>query len=431
MPSTIVVGLQWGDEGKGKIVHLLGKKADYIVRYQGGNNAGHTVVFDDKTFILHLIPSGILIPGKKCIIGNGVVVDPEALRYEVNLLTGRGIKVKGRLLVSNLAHVIMPYHRALDAILEEKVETHGRKAIGTTRRGIGPAYADKVSRTGIRVIDFIEPKVFRELLEQNLHEKSHLLGKTLVAKLKKDITRDYSKLRSFLSVFAADTNLALNDAFDKNKRVLFESAQGVMLDVDFGTYPFVTSSNPLAGAVCVGAGVSPVHINNVLGVTKAYTTRVGSGPFPTELKDETGSYLREHGKEFGATTGRPRRCGWFDAVAARHAIKLNSVRKFILTKLDVLEGVSPLKICVAYTYAGKRIDYFPASRTLQTKCRPVYHEMPGFSGTLRGLKDAKRLPLNALKYVSALEKLLKSKCAMISLGASRDETIILDKEFEV
>ena len=426
MPALAVVGAQWGDEGKGKIVHLLGKRADWVARYQGGNNAGHTVVFDGKQFILHLVPSGILQPGKRCVIGNGVVVDPSALREEVELLEKRQIKVKGRLFVSLSAHMILPYHRELDALKEKNAQ--GR-AIGTTKRGIGPAYSDKYARTGIRVADYLEPKLFAELLERNLREKSPLLESVgSLNALRQAVMKDYPSLRRFLEPFAADTHIILNDAIKQGKWILFESAQGTMLDVDFGTYPYVTSSNPVAGGVGPGTGVNPMEIET-LGILKAYTTRVGEGPFPTELKDGIGVYLQTKGQEFGATTGRKRRCGWLDAVAVRHAVRINGIRRFALMKLDVLEGVSPLKVCVAYKYGGKTYKEFPASRTAQAQCRPVYQEFPGFPGPLDKVRKFGDFPPPAQRYISFVEKAVGARCSLISLGRSREQTIITDKDF--
>lgn len=427
MSSLVVIGAQWGDEGKGKIVHIIGKNSDYIVRYQGGNNAGHTVVFDGKHFVLHLIPSGILEPKKKCVIGNGVVVDPLALREEIEFLKSRNIKVDGRLFVSLAAHVILPYHKYLDTLRET-----GNKAgvIGTTRRGIGPAYSDKVGRVGIRVADYLEPDTFTALLDHNLSEKEPLLSRIRpISEIKAEIMNSYDELRDFMARYAADTSILLAKAFDKNQRVLFESAQGTMLDVDFGTYPYVTSSNPSAGGVGPGAGVGPCHISEVLGVIKAYTTRVGDGPFPTELFDETGTQLQDKGQEFGATTGRRRRCGWFDAVVVRHAFRINGIKRFALTKLDVLDGLHPLKLCIGYKIDGKTVKNFPVSRKLQSRCEPIYRDFKGFTGDLRKFKSYAQFPKEAKIFVSAIEKEVGAKCAVVSLGKSREETLVLDKNF--
>jgi adenylosuccinate synthase len=425
MSTLIVVGAQWGDEGKGKIVHLLGKKADWIVRYQGGNNAGHTVVFDGKQFVLHQIPSGILQPGKKCVIANGVVMDPWALREEVRFLEGQGIKVKGRLFVSAWAHLILPYHRYLDALRES-----GAGKIGTTKRGIGPTYSDKVGRTGIRLVDYLEPETFKELVEQNLKAKGPILSSQVSReKLLEETYKDYDALRAFFSEYVADTPALLQKALAKDAHLLFEGAQGTMLDVDFGTYPFVTSSNPIAGAACVGSGVGPGVIDEVLGVVKAYTTRVGEGPFPTELTDAMGQSLRERGQEFGATTGRPRRCGWFDAVVVRHAVRINGLTRLSLTKLDVLEGIDPIRVCVAYKIDGKLVKDLPASRRDIVRAVPVYKSLKGFQGPVRGITRYDKLPKTAQAYVKFLEKEVGVSMSLISMGRSRDETIVMDKKF--
>jgi adenylosuccinate synthase len=427
MSTLVVVGVQWGDEGKGKIVHLLGRQADLVVRYQGGNNAGHTVVFDNKHFVLHLIPSGILQPGTECLIGNGVVVDPEALQEEVKFLDSRKVRTAGRLFISDAAHVILAYHRYLDCLREDRAD--GEK-IGTTRRGIGPAYSDKVGRTGIRVADYLNPAVFKPLLERNLREKAPLLSRFgSPAKIRADVMKPYPRMRRFLQGFVTDGPLRVFRATEKRRKILFESAQGTMLDVDFGTYPFVTSSNPVAGGVCIGSGLAPNKLDDILGVVKAYTTRVGEGPFPTELKDAMGEALRQRGMEFGATTGRPRRCGWFDAVAVRSAVRINGAQWLALTKLDVLEGVSPLRIAVAYRVGKKILKEWPNDRMMQADAKPIYEEMPGFEGSIRGMKRYAELPSNAQRYVKRLEQLVGAKFAMISLGRSREETIILDSHF--
>lgn len=426
MSSIVVVGTQWGDEGKGKIVHLLGQQADYIVRYQGGPNAGHTVVFDGKHFILHLIPAGILIPGKKCVIANGVVVDPQALFEEVKLLEQRNIRISGRLFISELAHLILPYHKMLDVAREESKE--GETKIGTTRKGIGPTYADKVERVGIRLVDYLEPDTFEALLDQNLKiKKARLGGEQAVQKLRDDILRQAGPLREFLRPFACDTSALLSKAMDGGKKIMFESAQGTLLDIDFGTYPYVTSSNPIAGSVGAGAGIGPSKINSILGIVKAYTTRVGEGPFPTELTDAMGERLREVGKEFGSTTGRPRRCGWFDAPVVRRAIAVNGIKKLALTKLDVLAGIDPIKVCVAYEYEGKVLKEFPNSRKAQALCRPVYKTVPGFGEISKSMRRFADLPARAQNYVKFLEKVAGAKISFVSLGRSREETIFKDK----
>lgn len=426
MPTLVVVGTQWGDEGKGKVVHLLSEKADYIVRYQGGNNAGHTVVFDGKQFILHLIPSGILEPGKKCIIGNGLVIDPEALVEEIKFLATKGIKVKGRLFISDAAHVILPYHRYLDMLRETQ---KGKRKIGTTRKGIGPAYADKVARTGIRMSDFLSESIFKSLLDINLKEKDSLLRKIVnVDSVRKEILSRYKPLVRQIKEYITDTELLLNKVVAEDKNVILESAQGTLLDVDFGTYPYVTSSNPIAGGACVGSGLGPTKIDNVLGVVKAYTTRVGEGPFPTELDDDIGRALREKGKEFGATTGRPRRCGWFDALIVRHSVRVNGLDRLALTKIDVLDGINSLKICVGYRYKNKILREYPHSREVIEHCQPIYIQMPGWKQPTRGVQKFDKLPANAKRYIKKIEDLVGAKVAIISMGRSREETIVIDKK---
>jgi len=420
MSTLVVLGTQWGDEGKGKVVHYFAKQADYIVRYQGGNNAGHTLIFENEPFVLHLIPSGILFPEKYCLIANGVVIDPKSLKEEISLLNSKKIVADGRLFISEQAHIIFPYHKLIDGILES-----GNIKIGTTRRGIGPAYADKVKRIGIRVVDYLEKDVFEDMLENNLSEKTPLLEKNGVdiAALKNEILEDYKELSEFLKPFVANTSLMIENAISKDKKVLFESAQGTLLDLDFGTYPFVTSSNPIAGGVCSGAGVGPVKINDVLGVVKAYTTRVGEGPFTTELFDKTGEFLRKEGGEYGATTGRSRRCGWFDAVIVRHSVRVSGIRHLILTKLDCMEGLDKIKVCIAYKYGDKIYKEFPASRTIQNCAEPVYEEIPGFHGRVKGIADFRELHGNAQKYIRRLEELIGVPIDMVSLGRKREEII--------
>jgi adenylosuccinate synthase len=424
MSTLVVLGTQWGDEGKGKVVHYLAKQADYIVRYQGGNNAGHTLIYENKPFVLHLIPSGILFPNKMCLIANGVVIDPKALKEELQFLAKKKIQVKGRFFISEQAHIILPYHKLIDGILEQ-----GNIKIGTTKRGIGPAYADKVKRIGIRTADYLEKEVFEDLLEKNLAEKAPILASNGVniSKLKKEILKDHKELSKFLKPYMADTSLMLESAIKKNKKILFESAQGTLLDLDFGTYPFVTSSNPIAGGVCSGAGVGPAEIQKVLGVVKAYTTRVGEGPFTSELFDKTGEFLREKGGEYGATTGRPRRCGWFDAVVVRHSVRVSGIKHLILTKLDCMEELDKVKICTAYKYKGKIYKEFPASRTIQKLAKPVYEEMPGFNGKIKGIMHFSKLPKNAQKYVKRIEELVGANVDLISLGRKREETIEVRK----
>ncbi|MDR2860637.1 MAG: adenylosuccinate synthase [Elusimicrobiota bacterium] len=428
MSTLVVLGTQWGDEGKGKVVDYFAKKADYIVRYQGGNNAGHTLIYENKPFVLHLIPSGILFPKKICLIANGVVIDPKALMEEVAFLKSKKISVKDRLFISQQAHVILPYHNLIDKILEQ-----GNVKIGTTGRGIGPAYADKVKRIGIRTVDYLEDEIFETLLENSMFEKIPLLKQNGIDtdKLKKDILADRKYMLKFLKPFVTDTSLIINDAIKKNKKVLFESAQGTLLDLDLGTYPFVTSSNPVAGGACTGAGVGPNKIQKVLGVVKAYTTRVGEGPFTTELFDKVGDFLREKGGEYGATTGRPRRCGWFDAVVVRHSVRVSGIDHLILTKLDCMQGLEKIKICTAYKYKGKTYSEFPASRIIQKEAKPIYEEMPGFSEPIGDIKDFNKLPKNAKNYIKRLEKLLGAPIDLISLGRKREETIEVRKNIRL
>ncbi len=421
MSTLVVLGTQWGDEGKGKVVHYLAADSDYIVRYQGGNNAGHTLIYEDKPFVLHLIPSGILFPKKICMITNGVVVDPKALKEEIDVLKKKKIPVDGRFFVSERAHVILPYHKLIDGMLESDST---KTKIGTTKKGIGPCYTDKVRRVGIRVVDYIDKEVFVELLDQNLKEKEEMLKKVCdIKKLRKEILKDHEVLSKFLKKYAADTSIMLADAIKNKKKILFESAQGTMLDLDYGTYPFVTSSNPTSGGASTGTGMGPACVDDVLGVVKAYTTRVGEGPFPTELFDKTGEFLRDKGQEYGATTGRPRRCGWFDAVVLRHSVRVNGIKRLILTKLDCLEGLDKIKVCVAYKYKGKILKEFPASRIVQRDCKPVYEEMPGLDGKVAGVKSYDKLPKNAKKYIKRLEELVGAKIDLVSLGRKREETI--------
>jgi len=427
MATLVIVGTQWGDEGKGKVVHLLSENTDYIVRYQGGNNAGHTVVFDGKEFILHIVPSGILEPEKKCIIGNGVVVDPKALIDEIHFLQKRNVRVRGRLFVSDACHIILPYHRLIDELREAR---KGGQKIGTTRKGIGPAYADKVARTGIRMADFLSDSSFEALLDEALKEKEPLLkGACTISELEEKILSERKTQLPVIERYVTDTSVLINRILDKDKNVIFESAQGTLLDVDFGTYPYVTSSNPVAGGACIGAGIGPTKISRVLGVVKAYTTRVGEGPFPTELDDGVGERLRKEGWEFGATTGRPRRCGWFDALVVRHSVRINGIKSLALTKIDVLDGIDPLRICVAYRVSGTgaEIKEFPNSREILKECEPVYMEMPGWKERTRGIQKFSSLPRNAQSYLKKIEKLIGAKISLISMGRSREETVIIDK----
>ena len=422
MPALVVVGAQWGDEGKGKIVHFLGKDADWVVRYQGGNNAGHTVVFGGQKYALHLTPSGILAKGCKSVIGNGVVVDPNAFVKEVKMLEGRGIKVRGRLFLSLAAHVILPYHIYVDTLREE-----GGRGIGTPKRGIGPCYEDKVARIGIRVADYLDPESFRKLVRKNLKVRAAELAKVKPLKeIEKEVFKDYDRLRRFLAPFAADCSVLLDEGRKKKKRLLLESAQGSMLDLDHGTYPFVTSSNPVAGGACAGAGIGPTAITAVMGVTKAYTTRVGLGPFPTEVEGHVGHYIREVGKEYGTTTGRARRIGWLDVPQLKAAIRMNGMTALTMTKLDTLTGVHPIKVCVGYKLGKKRISDFPVSRRAQLDVEPIYESYPGFSGDLSKAKKFSDLPRGAREYVLAVERLLGVPFAIVSVGQSREQTIVRD-----
>jgi adenylosuccinate synthase len=422
MPALVVVGAQWGDEGKGKIVHFLGEGADWVVRYQGGDNAGHTVVFDGQKYALHLIPSGILQPGVKNVIGDGVVVNPRAFVDEIKMLEKRGIKVRGRLFLSLSAHVILPYHVYLDTLREE-----GGRGIGTTKKGIGPCYEDKVARIGIRVADYLDAAAFRGLVRQNLKVRAAELTKVKsLKKIEEEVFDGYAARRRFLQEYAADTGLLLDVAKRKGEKLLLESAQGSMLDLDHGTYPFVTSSSPVAGGACVGAGIGPTTITAVNGVTKAYTTRVGLGPFPTEIDGHIAHYIREVGKEYGTTTGRPRRIGWLDVPQLKAAIRMNGLTSFTMTKLDTLSGVHPIKVCVAYKLNGKRVTEFPVSRRGQLEAEPVYESFPGFSGDLKGIRKFDKLPLGARRYVLAVQKMLGVPIAIVSIGQDRDQTIVRD-----
>jgi len=429
MPNTVVVGTQWGDEGKGKVVDLLTARADLVVRYQGGANAGHTLVVDGQQYIFHLIPSGILYEDKKCLIGNGVVVDPEVLLEEIEDLKKAGIGVTPkRLSLSDKAHLIMPYHRAIDLARET---AKGKGKIGTTGRGIGPCYEDKMARTGVRVVDLTEPETLEEKIRANLKEKNAYLTKLLDAEAldAKPIVDKYLEMAAKLRDFITDVSVELAQGLNTNKKVLFEGAQGTHLDVDHGTYPFVTSSNPLAGAVCTGAGIGPHQLHHVVGIVKAYTTRVGAGPFLTELTDKTGDYIQERGKEFGATTGRRRRCGWLDMVVVRDSARLNGLDSLAITKLDVLTGLETLKICVNYEREGERIDHRPTSLKKMAQCAPVYRELSGWQEDISQAREVSQLPEQARAYVEAIEELAGIPISIISVGAGREETIVVRNPF--
>lgn len=428
MSNVVITGAQWGDEGKGKIVDLLTEDADYIVRYQGGHNAGHTVVIGNEEFILHLIPSGILRSGKKCVIGNGVVIDPHALIAEIDGLIEKGIGVRDNLFISGRAHVIMPYHRAIE---KESEKLKGSLRIGTTGRGIGPTYADKMARVGIRVVDLIDRDVFREKLKINLQEMNYFLEKLYGVKgfELEHVYHEYMGYAERLRDFVVDTSLLLSRVIDEGKNILFEGAQGTHLDVDHGTYPYVTSSNATAGGACTGTGVGPTKIDRVVGVVKAYTTRVGSGPFPTEIKDKTGEYLRERGREYGATTGRPRRCGWFDAPATSYAAKVNGFTDLAVTKLDVLDDLDEIKICVGYRYNGKIFREMPSALKVLEACEPIYESMEGWRVSTSGISKYEDLPQKAKRYIKRIEELVGVEVDIISTGFRRDETILLNKIF--
>ncbi len=428
MSSVVVVGTQWGDEGKGKITDFLSEHAEVVARYQGGNNAGHTIVFGGVKYKLHLIPSGIFYKEKICVIGNGLVVDPKALLEELKYLHDRGVSTDN-LRVSNRAHVILPYHLKQDELEEA---SKGDNKIGTTKKGIGPAYMDKAARIGIRMADLLDREAFKEKLERNLVEKNRLFEKMYDTEgfSVEEIFEEYFEYGQQIAQYVCDTSVVLNDALDNNHRVLFEGAQGVMLDIDHGTYPFVTSSNPIAGGVTVGTGVGPAKVTRVVGVCKAYTSRVGDGPFPTELHDEIGHQIREVGREYGTTTGRPRRVGWFDSVVVRHARRVSGLTDLSLNSIDVLTGIPTLKICVAYKYNGEVIDEVPANLNILAKCEPVYEELPGWTEDITGVKSLDKLPENARKYVERVSELTGIQLSMFSVGPDRNQTNIVRNVYE-
>jgi len=421
MPVNIIVGAQWGDEGKGKIVDMMSDDIDIVARYQGGANAGHTVCVGEKTYVLHLIPSGIFHKHVKCVIGNGVVIDPVALMEEIEMVKSFGVKIDGRLFISHNAHLIMPYHKLLDSIREQ-----GAQKIGTTGRGIGPSYIDKYMRSGIRVVDLLDRKVLGEKLTLNIQEKNQLLSKVYgSAEIDVDkIIAEYQEFDKKIDPFVTDTSAYLNDALRRKKNVLAEGAQGALLDVDHGTYPFVTSSNPTSGGACTGLGIPPTYVKSIIGIVKAYSTRVGNGPFPTELNDTTGELLRKTGHEFGATTGRPRRCGWLDMVSLKYSIMVNGIKTIALTKLDVLDEFDEIKICTAYKKDGKLLKAFPTDVQTLEAIEPVCHSYKGWRAKISDAKKWKQLPKNCIKYVETIEKLSGVKVSIVSVGARRDQTIV-------
>ncbi|MEV0407842.1 adenylosuccinate synthase [Actinoallomurus sp. NPDC050550] len=423
MPAIVLVGAQWGDEGKGKATDILGGDVDYVVRYQGGNNAGHTVVIGDQSYALHLLPSGVLSPDVVPVIGNGVVIDPGVLLEEIDGLQARGVSCD-RLLISANAHLIMPHHKALDKVSERYL---GKARIGTTGRGIGPAYGDKIARMGIRVQDLLDPGILRQKLDLALRDKNQILAKVYNRRAIEidPIIDEYIAYGERLRPHIADTALVVNKALEQDKLVLLEGAQGTLLDVDHGTYPFVTSSSPTSGGACAGSGVGPTRITKVIGILKAYTTRVGSGPFPTELLDETGDWLRTTGHEYGVTTGRNRRCGWFDAVIARYATRVNGVTDYFLTKLDVLSGLEKVPVCVAYEVDGERCDELPMTQTGFHHAKPIYEELDGWQEDISECKTFEDLPKKAQDYVRALEEMSGAQISAIGVGPGRDQTLQL------
>jgi adenylosuccinate synthase len=429
MSNVVVVGTQWGDEGKGKVVDLLTSGADLVVRYQGGNNAGHTLVVNGEQTICHLIPSGILHTDKICLIGNGVVLDPQVFLEEIDKLVGKGIPIDPtRLAISERIHLIMPYHQAIDNARES---AKGKDKIGTTGRGIGPCYEDKAGRRGIRGIDLFEPETLKQKIQANLKEKNFLLTQYFNAKPLdfQAIFEHYSAMAEKLKPYIKDVSVEIDQAVKQGKNILFEGAQGTHLDIDHGTYPFVTSSNPIAGAVCAGAGVGPDKLHHMVGIVKAYTTRVGAGPFPTELSDDIGSYIQEKGAEFGATTGRRRRCGWLDLVLVNDAIRLSGLTSLSITKLDVLTGLEKLKICMAYDLNGQKVHARPASLNRLAQCVPIYEEMPGWKKDITSAGKMKDLPKEAQDYLARIEQVTGVPLSIVSVGPMRDQTIKLIDPF--
>lgn len=423
MSGTVIIGAQWGDEGKGKMTDYLAQNAQVVVRYQGGNNAGHTVEADGQQYKLHLIPSGILYKNTLNIIGDGVAIDPEALFQEMDYLRDKGVKIES-LMISDRAHIIMPYHKAIDMLSERK---RGKSDIGTTGKGIGPCYTDKFERSGIRVCDLLNKDVFIELAGSNIDWKNEIITKLYGGEPinKDEVINKYLKYADLMRPFVKDTTWEVYNEMKKGSRVLFEGAQGTLLDIDYGTYPYVTSSHPISGGVCVGAGIGPGAIDKVVGVCKAYTTRVGKGPFPTELLDETGNLIREKGFEYGTTTGRPRRCGWLDLVIVQFATRLSGITDIAVTKLDTLAGLEKLKICVGYELDGRIIEYFPASLSELSRCRPVFEEYDGWDASIRNARTFDELPESAKAYIRRIEQYTGARVSIISVGPERDETILV------
>ncbi len=425
MPTKVIVGTQWGDEGKAKVVDYLTKDADIVVRFQGGANAGHTVIVDGKEYIFHLVPAGIIHPNKICVIGNGVVISLETLLEEIDELENKGISVEGRLFISQNAHLVMPYHKLLDQAEEER---KGKDKLGTTIRGIGPCYADKVARIGIRVGDLLNEETFKEKLAFNVREKNQVLRQIY----KKDpideqkLLTAYLELKDRIAPYVRDISILLNEAIDEGKHILFEGAQATLLDMDHGTYPFVTSSNTVAGAACTGAGIGPKMIDEVIGVAKAYTTRVGTGPFPTELSDSTGEMMRQIGRgEYGATTGRPRRCGWFDAVPVRMSARVNALDTLAITKMDVLDSFPKINICTAYSYEGKTITEFPSDHRILEGCKPIYEELDGWMTPTNDIRNFDELPDAAKRYLDRMHQVVGTPIFLISVGFEREQTVVV------
>jgi adenylosuccinate synthase len=420
---TVVLGAQWGDEGKGKIVDFLGADADIVARYQGGANAGHTIIRDGEKFVLHLLPAGVLRPHTVSVIGAGVVVDPVALMDEIKQVEAAGITLKDRLFVSHQAHLIMPYHKLLDQISEKRTD---RKKIGTTGRGIGPAYVDKFSRVGIRIVDLLDREFLRGKIRANVEDKNRLLSRIYdTAELNVDaIVDEYIEFDKKIDPYVKDVSVFLDEAIRSGKKIILEGAQGSLLDIDMGTYPFVTSSSPTAGGACTGLGIGPRRIDRVIGIIKAYTTRVGEGPFPTEILEGDGAELREKGGEYGATTGRPRRCGWFDGVVARFSTRVNGVDSWAVTKLDVLSGMKTLKICIAYEDELRLYKHFPSDARILSGIRPVYQEFRGWEESLSGMKQWSDLPAAAREYLEFIEDFTQTPISILSVGPSREDTIV-------